>query len=346
MLAPYDISVAFWHALVPHDEPITMYSPRGEEEIGYMWQMKRAMYGTRRASHLYQEHMKEFLGEAGNVALVVCHQVYYCLEADKMAAIHGEDIIEEGEPEELNRLDEILKRLVVVKVLDRIGPGSVEHGQHLNPEHLAAIIRNRSKIDAKPQRSPDSKDLWRRDPEALDELEVEGSSIRKIQASASRVQWAIRHTVLCEKTERDDVETTEHGARLSRYRVGTQTLTLRSDHQEYGGTVRIPVDSDWAGTAERYSIHAGLEIHGEHLVDSWVASDQVRLLSSGEAVPYGIVDGSARGIFTKHMYEEMARTINVDAETDSTGAIGVFSHGRWKDKTHPSSMAVGPRRHS
>ena len=40
VLALYDISVAFWHALLPEDEPISMYPPRGEEEAGYMWQMK------------------------------------------------------------------------------------------------------------------------------------------------------------------------------------------------------------------------------------------------------------------------------------------------------------------
>ena len=50
-----------------------------------------------------------------------------------------------------------------------------------------------------------------------------------------------------------------------------------------------------------------------HLVGSWVAE------------LFGIVDGSAQGIFTKHTHEEMGRTINVDVETDSTAAIGMFS---------------------
>ena len=82
-------------------------------------------------------------------------------------------------------------------------------------------------------------------------------------------------------------------------------------------------------------------------MDSRVASDQVRASSSGEAELYGIVDGSARGIFTKHMYEEMGRTINIDVETDSTAAIGMCSrYGRWKDQTHPSSLDMDPRRHS
>ena len=114
-------------------------------------------------------------------------------------------------------------------------------------------------------------------------------------------------------------------ARLARYLVGTEKLVLRFDHQEYGDTLRIAVDSDWAGSEERYSTHTGLEFHGEHLVDSWVASDQVRALSSGEAEVYGIVDGSARGIITNHMYEEMGRTINIDVETDSTAATGMCS---------------------
>ena len=72
-------------------------------------------------------------------------------------------------------------------------------------------------------------------------------------------------------------------ARLARYLVCTEKFTLRFDHQEYGDIVRIPVDADWAGSEERYSTHAGLEFHGGHLVDSGVASDQVRALSSGEA---------------------------------------------------------------
>ena len=119
VLVLYDINVAFWQAQLPHDEPLAMYPPHGEEEAGYMWHMKRAVYGTRRASRLFQEHMKGGGPRRSRLcsAYKVCHQVYYCLEVDSMAAIH--DIIAEGEPEELHRLDEVLMRLVVVKVFDR-----------------------------------------------------------------------------------------------------------------------------------------------------------------------------------------------------------------------------------
>ena len=39
-----------------------------------------------------------------------------------------------------------------------------------DPKHTAAIIQNRSKVGAKPQRSPGRKDTGRSDPDALDEL--------------------------------------------------------------------------------------------------------------------------------------------------------------------------------
>ena len=73
MFALHDISVAFWHAQLPH-EPIAMYPLRGEEEARHMWQMKRAMFGTRRASRLFQENINGVLGVAGSAALKVCIQ--------------------------------------------------------------------------------------------------------------------------------------------------------------------------------------------------------------------------------------------------------------------------------
>ena len=105
--------------------------------------------------------------------------------------------------------------------------------------------------------------------------------------------------------------------RLSRYLAGTQQLTLRFDHQEYGDTVKIPVDSDSAGSQERYSTYAGLEFHGGHLVDSCVTSDQVRAPESWMAQH----EESPRSTCAKGW----GRTINVDVETDSTAAMGMCS---------------------
>ena len=255
------------------------------------------------------------------------------------AAIHGDDIIAEGEPDKLDRLDEVLKQLVVFKVLDRIGPIAIEHGQYLkrhmgftwleDPKHLFANIRNRSNVGTKRQSSPNSNDLGRSDPEAVDELEEVERKLYQQDTNISIYVTSGRFDIQFCVKKLSDMMTKPRKlcnlrfANLARYLVGTQKLVLRFDHQEYSDIMRIPVDSDWVGNEERYSTHARLEFHGEHLVDSWVASDQMRTSSSGEAQLYRIVDGLTRRIFTKHMYEKMGRTINIDVETDSTAAIGM-----------------------
>ena len=162
-----------------------------------------------------------------------------------------------------------MRQLVVVKVLDRVGPRAAEHGQYLkrhivyingqgfewleDPKHLAAIIRNRSKVGAKPQSSPGSKDLEKSDPELLDELEeVEGKLYQQDTGISTYVSSGRFDIQFCVKRQSEMMtKPRKMGnlrlARLARYLVGTQKLVLRFDHQEYGDTVRIPVDSDWAG---------------------------------------------------------------------------------------------------
>ena len=93
-----DTSAALHHEQPQPDVQSERYPLRSKEEAGYRWQTPRRI-----------------LGEAGCAGLKVCHQVYHCLEKDTTAAIHGDDIIAEGEPEKMDRLDEILRQLVVVK---------------------------------------------------------------------------------------------------------------------------------------------------------------------------------------------------------------------------------------
>ena len=232
-----------------------------------------------------------------------------------MATIHGDGFLAEGEPEKLNRWDEVLKRLVVVRVLGRIGPGATEHRRYLtrhvlyievqgfewleDPKHFAAIIRNRSETGAKPQSSLGNKDLGKSDLEALDELEdAEAKRCQQDTGISISVSSGRFDVNFCVKRQSEMMTKPRKlgNHRLSRpvrYLRGTQKLTLRFDHREYNDIVGILVDSDWAGNDERYSHHAGREFHGGHLVDSWVASDQVRALSSGETELHEFVDGSA-----------------------------------------------------
>ena len=183
-------------------------------------------------------------------------------------------IIAEGEPEKLNRLDEVLKQLVVVKVFDRIETGAVEHGQYLkrhivyvevqgfewleDPKHLAAIIRGPFQDWCTAAELPGSKDLGRSDPGVSDELEEVEAKLHKQDTHRHkpvRVQWAIGLQFCVKRLSEMMTKPRKLGnirlARLAKYLVGTHKPTLRFDHQEYSDIVRIPVDSDWAGSEER-----------------------------------------------------------------------------------------------
>ena len=218
-------------------------------------------------------------------------------------------------------------------MLDRIGPGALEHGPHLqrhivyiegqgfqwldDPKHFAAIMRNRSKTGAKPQSSPGSEDLGRSDPEVLDELaEVEAKLYQQdtgisICVSSGRfdIQFCVKR--LSEMMPKPRKLGNLRLARLARYFVGTQKLMLRFDHKEFGDIVRIPVDSDRAGSCVRSS--ASLEFRRSRALRNrgWLG--------------------------TRNVHEALLR-----GEWDEPSTS--MSRQDWKDKTHPSSMPVDPRR--
>ena len=62
---------------------------------------------------------------------------------------------------------------------------------------MAAIIKNRSKVGAKPQRSPGGKDTGRSDPDALDELPEQEAKVYQQDTGVSIhvSREAIRHRV-------------------------------------------------------------------------------------------------------------------------------------------------------
>jgi hypothetical protein len=347
LIALYDIVTAFWHADLPVDEPITVIPPRGEEEPGWVWQMKKAMYGTRRASMLFLEFMVTALSKCGYVALKITRQVFYNAQNDSMAALHGDDIIAEGESEALDRLDAALTPLCHLKVLPRVGPGGTSMGRYLkryicyvpdmgyewneDPKHVVTIITNRGKAKAKPQGSPASKEVGKSDPKALDELcseamtEYRSDSGRILYISSGRFDLQYTSKLLGEQMSTPLRLGDARLERCARYLVGCAHLSLVFKHEEEVAASTIHVDSSWADDLDRYSTHAGCEFVGSHLIESWVATDQVRALSTAEAELYGIVDGSARGIMTQNLFEEIGIKWNIEVGCDSSAAISISS---------------------
>ena len=108
VLGIHDIQVAFFHAPVVD---------------GHVALLRRALYGGRQASWLWQKAVDRALKELDLVHLVVVPCTYFHEAWDMALTYHGDDFMSESEPEYQDLLDEELARYFDVKRLGRIGLG-------------------------------------------------------------------------------------------------------------------------------------------------------------------------------------------------------------------------------
>ena len=208
-------------------------------------------------------------------------------------------------------------------------------------------------MGAKPQSSPGSKDLGKNRSRSIGRTGRDGSKLYQqdtgisIYMSSGRFDMQFCVKRLIEMMTKPRKMGNLRLARLARYLVGTQMLTtqIRSSrvrrYCENSRRLRL----GWQRGTLLHTCRAGIPWRTSRGFVGCIRSSAG--VESGEAELYGIVDGSARGIFTKHMYEEMGRNINIDVETNSTAAIGMCSRtGVVMTRTHTSSLVVDPRCHT
>ena len=120
-MALHDASVAFFHATL--DEWLVAIPPVGLRRPGHLWQLKKALYGTRRASQLWQTYIGDMFVENQWRRVTPCPGAFYSPELDITTGVHGDDFLTEGTPEALDKLDIMLATWIEIKYLGRLGPG-------------------------------------------------------------------------------------------------------------------------------------------------------------------------------------------------------------------------------
>ena len=133
LVARYDVSVAFFHT--ENGERIGVVPPASEGTPDTIWELRKAMNGTREASRQWGAKIRKVKTANGCSELSLCPNTYYLAGGDVALSCHGDDSLASGEASELNKLDEIMKQNYEVKVLPRIGDpkhgGETESGRHL-----------------------------------------------------------------------------------------------------------------------------------------------------------------------------------------------------------------------
>ena len=350
VIALYDVSVAFWHALL--DEDIWIEPPAGEEpDSRYVWQLLKALYGTRRAALLFQEYVITAMKTIGFFAVQVASQVFYHPGWLVLAVVHGDDFAAAGTPKSLDKLDEAMDQFFTLKKLPRVGPpslGGVAAGRYTkrwitcdekgfgwsaDQQHIDKVIDwcCGGKPTTVRKIGPGSKSIGKSVKEAANELDAEDRARYRTMVPTAHYVAAdrpdIQYTtgVLMRSLEAPTVLQQLQLHRLGVYLQTVPTLVWRFDFQKMPCEVYVEVDSDWAQCQRtRRSTGGGLVFWGGHCVDSYCAQQHSVALSSAEAELHEIVQGAARGLFLRHILETMLpQAPVVVVATDSSAAHGI-----------------------
>ena len=344
-LAVYDVSVAFFHATI--DEDITVLPPPGAGRPGHVWILLKAMYGTRRAAQLWQEHLAGVFKSGnwrriGNIA-----GAYYEPNLDIALVIHGDDFLAEGTAECLNELDKLLFSAMDVKAMPRIGPGAASSGKYLkriikwendeftweaDPKHVARTIEILNLADAKPADTPGTKTTGASMRDALDPLV--GGDLATYPSICGLLNYLatdrpdIQYSVKCILVDMKGPTKLSllRCKRIGRYLKGKPVLLWRFPKQKLPTRVVYQTDSDWAECKEtRKSTTCIFGFFGSHLLETQVAGQSLIALSSGEAEFYAIGRGSASALMMKYFLEQVGIEVVAVIQSDSSAARGIAS---------------------
>ena len=122
VIACYDVSVAFFHALIT--ELLFVRPPRDMRKPGIVWRLRKAMYGTQVAAKAWQSRVREVLLAGGWEPVWSVPCVCYNEKEDSMVLYHGDDFLGEGHDSSIDKLDTVLGEFTI-KIEKRCGPTGV-----------------------------------------------------------------------------------------------------------------------------------------------------------------------------------------------------------------------------
>ena len=110
---------------------------------------------------------------------------------------------------------------------------------------------------------------------------------------------------------------------MARYLRLRPRLVRKYDYQ-LAPHLEVYTDTDWAGCARtRKSTSGGCLLWGNHILNTWSATQASLALSSGEADFYGVVKGTGIGLGQAALFNDIGVNNPLRVWTDSSAAIGI-----------------------
>ena len=340
----YDITAAFIHALI--DELMVILPPKGivQDDEGLL--LLKALYGTRKASKLWQQLYTKIFGDHGWRRSLIFPASFYNQEEHMGMSCHGDDFIAEGEDSGLDKLTEVMENNFESKVLARIGPGCARSGDFLkrtirwyddekmftwsgDKRLIEGVVQSLGLENAKGSDIPGGKTTAVRNSD--EDLDVSSRGFLKsingnfgyIALDRPDIQYSVK-TVKKEESLATN-GTMARAKKVARYLVSYPELEWCFPLGEPIKHVEAIADSDWAGDhIERKSTSCVVLRLGPYTLETSSVTQVVIALSSGEAEFYAANRAAAAGIQMKQFMVEMGVAVNLRVWSDSSACRGMM----------------------
>ena len=339
-----DVSTAFLHALLPEEHRVYVMPPVEVfgAAYGFLWKLKRALYGLRISPNAWQNHFADVVAKLGLNRSMYDPNVYFTLGL--LVLVHVDDLILLGEPKIVQQFILDLSKHLLLKTtgnLDLDGASLVFLGRRMTragntiicqvekPYFEALFALGGLRVGMKANSVPGTKTMGA-DEDALNR--DEHANYRRI---VGKLQWIVplRPDIAFAVKElaRDLASPTTHSLRKAtyvlKYLLGTTNLhyVIRPELQLSGCNtlvnVDVYVDSDWAGCTNTRKSTSGIAVMLLGTCVLYASRTQETIaLSSGEAELYAIGSGTAEGLFAINLLQELklVKRAILSVYTDST----------------------------
>jgi len=317
---------------------------------GYVGYLKKAMYGTRGAPHVWQKMVKRVMTSLGFVMNPIHPCVYHHPKRDIFVVTHVDDFLCSGDREDLRWLTkEVSKEFEITSEVIGIKEGEVRESKFLgrtirwtekgyeyegNQKHSKILLDEWDMSDARALSSPGAAAEKPNAVEKADEDKTLDDAIeaKKYRRAAARINYMSLDRCdlsFASKEASRGMSNPTHGdvvrlKRILRYLRGCPRAVNVFCWQGPQNSILGLCDSDWAGCSRtRKSTSGGFILFGKHLLSHWSSTQTVVALSSAEAELNATVKIISEALGVRNLFRAMGQEKKIVVKTDSSACNGI-----------------------
>ena len=316
---------------------------------GYVGILKKAMYGTRGAPHVWQKVVKRVMTSLGFAMNPIHPCVYYHAERDILVVTHVDDFLCSGSREDMRWMTkEIAKEFEIKSETVGSQAGEVREAPFLgrtirwseegyeyegNQKHAKILLDEWNMNDAKALSSPGAA-LEKPDPsnKVEEELALDPEESKCYRRAAARINYmsldradlSFASKEASRGMSRPTAGDVVRLKRIIRYLKGHPRAVNVFRWQGPQKVIRGLCDSDWAGCVRtRKSTSGGVILLGCHLISHWSSTQTVIALSSAEAELNAVVKMTSESLGVRNLFKAMGQMKEIIVKTDSSACNGI-----------------------